>query len=53
MSDATLWLQLSAGRCPAECEWVVGRLAPILIRDLTAQGLAVEEIARTPGEPSG
>ena len=50
MSDATLWLQLSAGRCPAECEWVVGRLAPLLSRELTAQGLAVEEIARTPGE---
>lgn len=53
MSDATLWLQLSAGRCPAECEWVVGRLTPILIRDLTEQGLAVEEIARTPGEHGG
>ncbi|MBK5963049.1 peptide chain release factor H [Thiocystis minor] len=53
MSDATLWLQLSAGRCPAECEWVVGRLAPLLIRDLTAQGLAVEEIARVSGEHGG
>ena len=49
MRDATLWLQLSAGRCPAECEWVVGRLAPILIRDVTEHGLTVDEIARTPG----
>ncbi|MBK5963328.1 peptide chain release factor H [Thiocystis minor] len=53
MSDATLWLQLSAGRCPAECEWVVGRLAPLLIRELSAHGLAVDEIARTPGEHGG
>ena len=53
MSDATLWLQLSAGRCPAECEWVVGRLAPLLSRELTAQGLAVAEIARTPGAHGG
>ncbi len=53
MSESTLWLQLSAGRCPAECEWVVGRLAPILIRDLTEQGLAVDEIARIPGEHGG
>ncbi|RKT38003.1 peptide chain release factor H [Thiocapsa rosea] len=53
MSAATLWLQISAGRCPAECEWVVGRLAPLLSRDLEDRGLSVEEIARTPGEHGG
>ena len=49
----TLWLQLSAGRGPAECEWVVGRLVPLLIRDLSAHGLTVAEVARTPGEHGG
>lgn len=53
MSTPTLWLQLSSGRGPAECEWVVGQLAPRLSRDLAGQGLTVEEIARTVGEHSG
>ena len=53
MSTPTLWLQLSAGRGPAECEWVVGQLAPRLIRELSAAELTVEEIARTSGEHGG
>lgn len=53
MNPPILWLQLSAGRCPAECEWVVGHLAPRLMQDLAAQGLAVEEIGRVPGEHAG
>lgn len=53
MKDSTLWLQLSAGRCPAECEWVVGQLAPRLIQDLRDQGLAAEEIDRIPGIHAG
>jgi peptide chain release factor len=52
-SMATLWLQVSAGRCPAECEWVVGQLVPRLIGELKAQGLEVEEIERTSGEHRG
>ncbi|NEX23480.1 peptide chain release factor H [Thiorhodococcus mannitoliphagus] len=53
MSEATLWLQVSAGRCPAECAWVVGRLVPRLLEELSARGLAVEEIDRTPGAHGG
>ena len=53
MNTPTLWLQLSSGRGPAECEWVVGQLAPRLSRDLAGQELTVEEIARTAGEHSG
>ena len=53
MSTATLWLQMSAGRCPTECEWVVGRLVPVLTQELAARGLAVEEIDRTPGTNAG
>lgn len=53
MHTSTLWLQISAGRCPAECEWVVGHLVPILIRDLTARELNVEELDRIPGTHSG
>lgn len=53
MSTPTLWLQLSSGRGPAECEWVVGQLAPRLSRDLAGHGLTVEEIARIAGDHSG
>ncbi|MCF7977144.1 MAG: peptide chain release factor H [Chromatiaceae bacterium] len=53
MSEPTLWLQLSAGRCPAECEWVVGQLAPRLAKDLQTRDLKVEEIDRTPGHHGG
>lgn len=53
MSTPTLWLQLSAGRCPAECEWVVGQLAPRLSAELQARGLQVDEIDRTPGSHAG
>lgn len=53
MSTPTLWLQLSAGRCPAECEWVVGQLAPRLEQVLQRRGLSVAEIGRTPGSHPG
>lgn len=53
MIDATLWLQISAGRGPSECEWVVGQLAPRLSQDLRAQGFSVEEIDRTSGQHGG
>lgn len=53
MSTPTLWLQVSAGRCPEECEWVVGQLAPRLSAELQARGLAVEDIDRVPGRHAG
>lgn len=53
MSAPTLWLQISAGRGPAECGWVVGQLAPRLSQDLSAHGLTVAEIARVAGERGG
>ncbi|WPL15750.1 Peptide chain release factor 2 [Thiorhodovibrio winogradskyi] len=53
MSTPRLWLQLSAGRYPDECEWVVGQLAPRQTAELTDRGLAVEEIDRTPGQHAG
>jgi len=53
MSESTLWLQISAGRCPAECEWVVGQLAPRLLQDLGERGLKAEEIDRIPGAHAG
>ena len=53
MNPSTLWLQISAGRGPAECEYVVGQLVPRLSQNLAAQGLSVEEIARTAGEQGG
>ncbi|NEX23595.1 peptide chain release factor H [Thiorhodococcus mannitoliphagus] len=46
-------MQISAGRCPAECVWVVGRLAPQLAEALAGRGLKVEEIDRTSGSHVG
>ncbi len=44
-----LWLQLSAGRGPAECQRVVARLLPILVAEATALGLGTELLEAVPG----
>ena len=44
-----LWLQLSAGRGPAECQRVVARLLPILTAEAAALGLQVELLEATAG----
>jgi peptide chain release factor len=45
-----LWLQLSAGRGPAECQRVVARLLPILTSEAAALGLHVELLEAQSGE---
>ena len=47
-----VWLQISAGRGPAECEWVVARLADLLGREAKAVELKMEVLERTHGSES-
>lgn len=48
-----LWLQLTAGRGPAECQWVVAQLLRVLSKEAQAAGLAVELLEAVPGEEAG
>lgn len=47
------WLLLSAGHGPAECAWVVARLAPVVAAEAAAAGLACREAARSAGPAAG
>lgn len=49
MSGGGLWLQLSAGRGPAECQRVVARLLPIVCAEAAALGLRSELLEATAG----
>lgn len=48
-SELRVFILLSAGQGPAECAWVVHRLAPILRAEARALGLVVEEVERRLG----
>lgn len=48
-----LWLQLTAGRGPAECQWVVAQLLRALTREAEAAGVAVELLEAVAGEQAG
>ncbi|HRI51022.1 MAG TPA: peptide chain release factor H [Pseudomonadota bacterium] len=49
MNRGGLWLQLSAGRGPAECQRVVARLMPILCAEAADLGLRTELLEATAG----
>lgn len=46
------WLQISAGRGPEECGWVVFQLVPYLIREAGQCGLKTKLIEAVPGNGS-
>lgn len=46
----TLWLQLSAGHGPAECTWVVARLAEHLLVAAAAAGVEATRLVGVPGD---
>lgn len=46
------WVQISSGRGPVECSWVVSRLVPIFIHDGGKMGLTVRILETEPG-PGG
>jgi peptide chain release factor len=48
-----IWLQITAGRGPVECQLAVGKLADVLEREARAAGLACEVLDAVEGEVRG
>ena len=44
-----LWLQVTAGQGPAECQWVVAQVVEVLHRDVAQQGISCELLESVPG----
>jgi peptide chain release factor len=44
------WVQISSGRGPVECCWVVARLAKVIMNEAEKQGVKAEIIEAIPGE---
>ncbi len=54
MSDnPTLWLQITSGRGPAECQIAVARIAPLVVTEANAMELAAEIIGGEEGAGRG
>lgn len=49
MSD-DLWLQISSGQGPAECQWVVVELANVIAEAAAREGIEVAELERKLGD---
>ncbi len=47
------WVQISSGRGPEECCWVVGRLAETFITEAKTNSVAIEILETVPGVRSG
>jgi peptide chain release factor len=46
----TIWVQISAGEGPAECCWVVARLAEVLAEEAQTKGLVARALERVAGD---
>lgn len=46
----SLWLQITSGRGPAECQWVVSKVLVALSSEARASGIEVELLESTAGE---
>lgn len=46
-------LQITAGRGPAECTWIVARVLKVLLSEARDHGLQATVISRQEGEPNG
>ncbi|HRD77457.1 MAG TPA: peptide chain release factor H, partial [Hyphomicrobiaceae bacterium] len=44
MSGEVVWLQITSGRGPVECQLAVARLAPVIVRAAERAGLAAKII---------
>ena len=53
MKTAKIYIQLSAGRGPAECAWVVAQLLKTLLQALKTHELSCEVISRNLGQEPG
>jgi peptide chain release factor len=47
------WLQITSGRGPDECCWVVGNLIPLILKEAEAFSLFAEVLDTIPGDVSG
>jgi peptide chain release factor len=53
LGGVSVWLQVSAGRGPAECTWVVPRLVAVMLAEASAAGVVAECIEQVAGEAKG
>lgn len=44
------WLQITSGRCPTECQWVVARFTDYITRTCSKEGVRVSVIDRVEGD---
>lgn len=49
----TSWLQITSGRGPAECAWVVAKVLSHLVEDANKLGLKVDLLQSVPGQEPG
>ena len=47
------WLQISAGRGPEECQWVVSQLAKYLLAEMTCRGFSAEQVETVKAKSEG
>ncbi|MGD0898100.1 MAG: hypothetical protein ABR915_09720, partial [Thermoguttaceae bacterium] len=45
-----LWLQVTAGQGPAECQWVVAQVVEVLHHEAVRQGIACKLLESVPGD---
>jgi peptide chain release factor len=45
-----MWMQITAGRGPVECQWVVGRLLGVLVEEAGPAGVRLALLEAVPGE---
>lgn len=49
----SIWLQITAGRGPAECCWAVGQLTLAIEKEAKEKGTKLDKLEETPGKNAG
>jgi len=49
----TIWLQITSGRCPAECQWVVAKLTQFILNDCNRKNIPAEMVEMIKGDKQG
>ena len=52
-TNPTVWLQITSGRCPAECQWVVARLTYYIMSYCAKKKVDIEVLEALPGDEKG
>jgi len=53
MKYQTKYIQISSGRGPAECEWVVAQLLKVILKECSRLGLVAKVLNRNKGSENG